>query len=122
MTPSGMTDTPPQSYSQSARAALPALLRSRIGLAALAGAVVVAGLAFNWSWLVAAGIAPLLISLAPCAAMCALGLCMTQKKGGDAAAGLAADPSSTTVLGPPPSDRNDLPEALVSGDGATKAG
>ena len=34
------------------------------------------GLAFNWSWLVAAGVAPLLLTLLPCAAMCALGLCM----------------------------------------------
>lgn len=35
-----------------------------------------AGLALNWDWLTAAGIAPILLSLAPCAAMCALGLCM----------------------------------------------
>jgi len=33
-------------------------------------------LALNWGWLTAAGIAPILLSLAPCAAMCALGLCM----------------------------------------------
>lgn len=45
-------------------------------LLVLAAAALVAGLAFNWSWLVAAGVAPLLIALAPCAAMCALGLCM----------------------------------------------
>ena len=38
--------------------------------------VVAAGLALNWSWLVAVGAAPLILSLAPCAAMCALGLCM----------------------------------------------
>lgn len=58
----------------------PALLRhyftNRMVLAVLAVAVVGAGLAFNWSWLVAAGIAPILLALAPCAAMCALGLCM----------------------------------------------
>lgn len=35
-----------------------------------------AGLALNWGWLTAGGIAPILLSLAPCAAMCALGLCM----------------------------------------------
>jgi hypothetical protein len=35
-----------------------------------------AGLALGWSWLVAAGIAPILISVLPCLAMCALGLCM----------------------------------------------
>ncbi|MEQ8229298.1 MAG: hypothetical protein RIA64_14530 [Rhodospirillales bacterium] len=45
----------------------------------LAVAVLVAGAALNWGWLVAIGIAPILLALAPCAAMCALGLCM---KGG----------------------------------------
>lgn len=35
----------------------------------------IAGVAFNWSWLAAAGIAPLLIGILPCAAMCALHLC-----------------------------------------------
>lgn len=35
-----------------------------------------AGFAWQWSWLVAIGVAPLLISVAPCVAMCALGLCM----------------------------------------------
>lgn len=46
-------------------------------LAALAAFAVAA--AANWSWLVAVGVAPLLLALAPCAAMCALGLC----KGGN---------------------------------------
>jgi hypothetical protein len=51
-------------------------LSNRKVLAVLAVAAVGAGLAFNWSWLVAAGVAPILLALAPCAAMCALGLCM----------------------------------------------
>ena len=48
----------------------------------IGGAILVLGLglALNWSWLVAAGIAPLILGLAPCAAMCALGLCMGGKK------------------------------------------
>lgn len=32
------------------------------------------GLLLNWSWLVAAGMAPLLLAVLPCAVMCALGL------------------------------------------------
>jgi hypothetical protein len=40
--------------------------------------VLVAGAAFNWGWLVAIGIAPLLIAVLPCVAMCALGLCMNK--------------------------------------------
>jgi hypothetical protein len=41
-----------------------------------------AGLALNWGWLTAAGIAPVLLSLLPCAAMCALGLCMRRGANG----------------------------------------
>lgn len=44
---------------------------------ALAGA----GIAVNWSWLAAIGVAPIILALAPCAAMCALGLCMNQMGG-----------------------------------------
>src|SRR5690349_17725905 len=45
--------------------------------ALILAAVVAAGggLWIGWPWLVAAGIAPILLALAPCAAMCALGLC-----------------------------------------------
>ena len=46
-----------------------------------AAVMLAGGAALNWSWLVAAGIAPLLLAIAPCAAMCALGLCF--KSGGD---------------------------------------
>lgn len=40
----------------------------------LAAVALIAGLAFNWSWLVAAGAAPLVLSILPCLAMCALRL------------------------------------------------
>lgn len=52
-------------------------LRIRIGLIVLAAVAIGAGLYFGWGWLVAAGMAPLLISALPCLAMCALGVCMT---------------------------------------------
>lgn len=53
----------------------PSLLRPRTLL--LGGiAVVGVGLALNWGWLTAIGAAPILLALLPCAAMCALGLCM----------------------------------------------
>lgn len=42
----------------------------------LAAIAIVAGLVFNWGWLVAAGLAPILISTLPCLIMCALGVCM----------------------------------------------
>lgn len=54
-------------------------LGGRRGLILLAIAVLGAGMALNWGWLVAIGVAPVLLAVVPCAAMCALGLCM---KGG----------------------------------------
>jgi hypothetical protein len=53
----------------------------RPALAALGLAALAAGLAWQWQWLVAVGVAPILVSVAPCALMCALGLCMTRAKG-----------------------------------------
>jgi hypothetical protein len=34
------------------------------------------GLALGWDWLTAIGLAPLIVSAAPCLLMCAFGLCM----------------------------------------------
>tara|TARA_R110002126_G_scaffold291753_1_gene456853 strand:+ start:3900 stop:4331 length:432 start_codon:yes stop_codon:yes gene_type:complete len=57
-------------------------LGGRRGYLILAAAGIVGGLVFNWSWLAAAGIAPLLLAALPCVAMCALGLCMNKVTGG----------------------------------------
>ncbi len=54
-------------------------LGGRRGFAVLAALLLVAGLALNWGWLVAVGVAPLLLAFLPCAAMCALGLCTMGK-------------------------------------------
>jgi hypothetical protein len=59
-------------------------LGGRRSLWLVAGLVLAAGLALKWSWLVAAGIAPVVVSLLPCAAMCALGFC-AHKMGSGAA-------------------------------------
>lgn len=56
-------------------------LGGRRGLIILVGLAIVTGLALNWSWLTAAGLAPILISVLPCLAMCALGLCMNRAGG-----------------------------------------
>lgn len=47
----------------------------------IAAAVVLAvgGLALGWNWLVAVGLAPVLIAALPCVAMCAVGLCAMGK-------------------------------------------
>jgi hypothetical protein len=56
------------------------LLRSWIGdrrvLAVAVLAVAGTGLSLHWDWLTAVGIAPLIVSAAPCLIMCALGVCM----------------------------------------------
>jgi hypothetical protein len=79
-------------------------LGGRRGLILLSVATLGSAMALNWSWLVAVGIAPLLLALAPCAAMCALGLCMhkignqsgrTQANPG-AQGGAETSPSTTT--------------------------
>jgi hypothetical protein len=45
-------------------------LGNRWGLLAAGILALTIGAAFNWSWLVAAGVAPVILSLAPCAIMC----------------------------------------------------
>ena len=76
-----------QEFSRTARY----YLGSRRGLMVLAGLAILGGLAFNWSWLVAAGIAPILISVLPCAAMCAIGVCCLKKSAGPASPAKTAD-------------------------------
>ena len=51
-------------------------LRDRRVQIALAAILVGGGLALNWGWVVAIGLAPLLLGVLPCVVMCAFGLCM----------------------------------------------
>jgi hypothetical protein len=65
-------------------------------------AIVSVGLALNWNWLVAVGAAPLILSLGPCAAMCALGLCMNMRGHTQPPIGKAsAEDAGTRTLAPP---------------------
>lgn len=101
MTATNSTKTAAGSLARDWLSAARYYLGRRRGLLILTAAVVVGGLALNWSWLVAAGIAPLLIGVLPCVAMCALGLCM-HKVGGQSCAADAtvrpdAKPSSNEV-------------------------
>lgn len=58
------------------RSIISRLGRNRLLVGGAALSLIAAGLIWQWSWLVAIGVAPLLLSAAPCVAMCALGLCM----------------------------------------------
>jgi hypothetical protein len=108
-------------------------LGSRRKLMVLAGITIVAGLTFNWSWLVAAGIAPLLISVLPCVAMCAIGVCCMKKSAGQSIPAAATDDkpsqilSGRTVLAIQNPVRKELPMGDVeqrpnSGDAASSLG
>lgn len=55
--------------------ALPPWLRGQRLYWVVAAILVIAGMALGWSWLVAAGVLPILLSVLPCVAMCAIGLC-----------------------------------------------
>jgi hypothetical protein len=74
-------------------------LGNRWVLVALGALVLVAGIAFNWGWLVAAGVAPILLSTLPCLIMCGLGLCMLCRSGEKQAAASrdAADPATSSA-------------------------
>ncbi|MFC4350873.1 hypothetical protein ACFOW6_04875 [Fodinicurvata halophila] len=97
-------------------------LSDRRGLVLLAGLAIMTGLALNWSWVAAAGLAPILISVLPCLAMCALGLCMKRADGkscsnaakaSDPAAVDGATPTAQSIaLEDPPA----APKPAISGD------
>ena len=85
------------SLAQTAKALLAHYLGNRKVLVLLAIVIVGAGVALNWSWLVAAGITPILLALAPCAAMCALGVCMSRMGGKSCSSGKDGGAASNTA-------------------------
>jgi hypothetical protein len=76
---------------QSTKAASPArdllyparyYLRGWRGVVVLAIIAALVSIGLSWNWLVAAGVAPILVATLPCLAMCGLGLCMNKLFGG----------------------------------------
>ena len=62
-------------------------LSNRWALFALGGLAIGIGMYFGgWGWLVAAGAAPVILSVLPCLVMCGLGACMMCRSGKKAAA------------------------------------
>lgn len=72
-------------------------LLSRRGLFILAALIAAAGVAFSWSWIVAIGLAPILLSGLPCIAMCTLGLCMRGMGGRSCSKNTNVSDSSNTA-------------------------
>ncbi len=79
------------------------LLRPR-NLVILSTVAFAAGAFLNWQWLVAAGLAPIILAVLPCGIMCVLGVCMMPKRRGSDgkdAAGIG------TTQRPPPQPKPD---------------
>src|SRR5260370_32949770 len=96
MTNTGTTQSSPSRGLRSLVAPFRAAAGTGRGLLAIATVAVVAGLWLNWGWLVAVGVAPLILAFLPCAAMCALGLCMMQMGRKGAAPGPTNDSAQGT--------------------------
>lgn len=60
-------------------------------------AVLAAGVAWQWNWLLAIGVLPFILSVAPCAVMCALGLCASKLAGSCCPSSSTGGNSPTTV-------------------------
>lgn len=88
-------------------------LGGRTGLIAVAAVAIGLGAYSNWGWLVAAGLAPLLLTVLPCAAMCALGMCM---------GGRSRSPSDEVVSSPGPGEESGAksPLRLAAAPGETQ--
>lgn len=54
-------------------------LHNRMVLLVAGTAIALGGLGLGWGWLTAIGLAPLILSVAPCLIMCAFGMCMMGK-------------------------------------------
>jgi hypothetical protein len=79
-------------------------------LVTLAIVAVVAGIALNWTWLVAVGLAPILLTTLPCLIMCAFGVCMMCRSAKEPSA-----PGRDVAEAPPPAT---LTTAAIDNPGA----
>ena len=57
------------------------VMLSRRGWVVVLTVLAVAGVVFGWHWLVALGLASIVLSVVPCLIMCALGLCASRMLG-----------------------------------------
>lgn len=96
------TSTQVASPTQAACGLVQAALRNRLVLIAAGIVIILGGLGLGWGWLTAIGLAPIILSVAPCLIMCAFGMCMMGKatKSISAQNGPQNTQSSTSVTPP----------------------
>jgi hypothetical protein len=91
---------PPFSPIQLPRGVLRSWIGNRYVLAIVGLAVAGSGLALGWSWLTAVGIAPLIVSTAPCLVMCAVAACVMCRRNP-----VGITPSAAPTDTPPPASQ-----------------
>ena len=97
-------------------------LGNRRNLLVLGAVVLGLGLVFKWNWVVAAGIAPFVLAVAPCLAMCALGLCMNKMVGGSSSAQPpSSDVGSTSPVSLPLTASSSDPSETQAASGTSAA-
>ncbi len=100
MTTSESTGTAHNSLARDLASAARHYLGHRRALLVIALVAIVGGVTLNWSWLVAAGIAPVLLATLPCLVMCGLGLCMHKMAGGSRASQSSQPDNAETSQSP----------------------
>lgn len=92
MQSSEATKVPMEQKKQKPTFVLSERLLGRNGLIVVAILAIGGGFYLNWNWLVAAGLAPLILGVLPCVAMCALGLCASKMTGGNSSCSSSETP------------------------------
>jgi hypothetical protein len=113
-------ENPPATGPSLAQAVVNAIwpwLHSRRAMVILAAVVMtIGGLALGWNWLVAVGVAPILIAVLPCVVMCAVGLCAMKQgnkscsasNGGEMRPNASASADSSQRVAIEPGDMGDV--------------
>ena len=96
-TVNGLSPTDEVSPSKSILDRVRHIVTGRRVLLVSAVATVGTGMAYKWSGLVAIGAAPVILALAPCAAMCALGVCMNRMGGSSCTTKASSDGAQRQV-------------------------
>lgn len=82
-------------------------LAEKRGMYIVGASIAIVGIFSGWGWLTAMGLAPILLALLPCAAMCALGLCMRSPAGKSSASIAQVESKPELDLTIAPDDKKD---------------